>query len=246
MDRPVGILVVGIGHMGASYASTYHRNLGFEIVGLCTRTIRSKTIPEELSAYPPFEDYGAALAWVRPDAVSVNIWPNSHAEYAIRAMEAGAHVFMGKPIGTKNAEAEAVVAAARRTGRKLAPGYILRAHPSWQRFIKIGRNLGKPLVMRLNLNRQSSGEAWFWHKNLIDSLIPIVDCGVHYVDVMEQLTGARPLRVRGALRPRAGFFLWAIREDIDLGSSMQAEVDALHIVLAAEQSIAEERVMRLD
>jgi hypothetical protein len=35
------------------------------------------------------------------------------------------------------------------------------------------------------------------HKTLIDSLIPIVDCGVHYVDVMCQLTGAKPARVHG-------------------------------------------------
>ena len=64
--------------------------------------------------------------------------------------------------------------------------------------------MGKPLVMRLNLNQQSSGDAWFWHKNLIDSLIPIVDCGVHYVDVMCQLTGAKPVRVHGI-----GAALWA-------------------------------------
>ena len=65
------------------------------------------------------------------------------------------------------------------------------------KFIELGQTLGKPLVMRLNLNQQSSGPAWTWHKNLIDSLIPIVDCGVHYVDVMCQLTGAKPVRVHG-------------------------------------------------
>jgi len=64
--------VVGLGHMGASYESAYHRNPGFEIVGLCSRTIRFRTIPEVLSAKPLFEDYGAALASLRPYAVSVN------------------------------------------------------------------------------------------------------------------------------------------------------------------------------
>ena len=76
-------------------------------------------------------------------------------------------------------------------------GYILRVHPSWMKFIELGKTLGKPLVMRLNLNQQSNGPAWTWHKNLIDSLIPIVDCGVHYVDVMCQLTDAKPVRVHG-------------------------------------------------
>ena len=212
MTQPVRILVVGLGNMGASHASAYHRNPGFEIVGLCSRTIKSKTIPDELQGYPLFEDYSAALAELKPDAVSVNTWPNTHADYAIQAMEAGAHVFMEKPIATNNEDAERVVAAAKRLNKKLVLGYILRVHPSWVKFIEIGQTMGKPLAMRLNLNQQSSGDAWMWHKNLIDSLIPIVDCGVHYVDVMCQLTGAKPVRVHGI-----GAALWGDAEKQNYG-----------------------------
>ncbi len=360
MADPVRVLVVGLGNMGASHADAYHRMEGFEIVGLCSRTIKTKKLPEALQGYPLFENYEAALAELGPDAVSINTWPNTHADYAIKAFEAGAHVFMEKPIGTTNAEAEAVVAKAKETGRKLVLGYILRVHPSWVKFIELGQTLGKPLVMRLNLNQQSSGDAWMWHKNLIDSLIPIVDCGVHYVDVMCQLTGAKPVRVHGigaalwgeakqqnyghlhvtfddgsvgwyeagwgpmmsetaffvkdivgpkgsvsmvpnddarddaetisdsadidkhtktdmirlhhaevgpdkhfvkpdemmSMEDEPGhqelcdreqeFFLKAIREDMDLSESMQAAVDSLRIVLAAEQSIKEERAITLD
>ena len=201
---PVRILVVGLGNMGASHARAYHRMDGFEIVGIMSRSITSREIPEPLRGYPLFEDFDAALAEARPDAVSINSWPDTHADYALRAMEAGCHVFMEKPIATDIEDAERVVAKARETNRKLVLGYILRVHPSWEKFIKVGRTLGKPLVMRLNLNQQSSGAAWAWHKNLIDSLIPIVDCGVHYVDVMCQLTGAKPVRVHGI-----GASLWA-------------------------------------
>ncbi|MDT3380834.1 Gfo/Idh/MocA family oxidoreductase [Labrys neptuniae] len=197
MSDKVRILVVGLGNMGASHASAYHRNDGFEIVGIMSRSIKSKPVPAELEGYPLFEDYETALRETRPDAVSINSWPNTHADYALKAIEAGCHVFMEKPIATTIEDAEKVVAAARAKNRKLVLGYILRVHPSWVKFIEMGRTLGKPLVMRLNLNQQSSGPAWHWHKNLIDSLIPIVDCGVHYVDVMCQLTGARPLRVHG-------------------------------------------------
>ncbi|MGO4337360.1 Gfo/Idh/MocA family protein [Labrys sp. KB_33_2] len=197
MSDKVRILVVGLGNMGASHASAYHRNDGFEIVGIMSRSIKSKPVPAELAGYPLFEDFDTALRETRPDAVSINSWPNTHAEYALKAIEAGCHVFMEKPIATTIEDAEKVVAAARAKNRKLVLGYILRVHPSWVKFIEMGRTLGKPLVMRLNLNQQSSGPAWHWHKNLIDSLIPIVDCGVHYVDVMCQLTGAKPLRVHG-------------------------------------------------
>jgi predicted dehydrogenase len=74
-------------------------------------------------------------------------------------------------------------------------GYILRHHPTWVRFIEVARSLGKPLVMRMNLNQQSDAQGWLLHKNLMLSASPLVDCGVHYVDVMCQMTGSQPLRV---------------------------------------------------
>ena len=49
--------------------------------------------------------------------------------------------------------------------------------------------------MRMNLNQQSSGDQWTVHKNLMNSTSPIVDCGVHYVDVMCQMTKSKPLYV---------------------------------------------------
>lgn len=204
MAKTVRILVVGLGNMGLSHAEAYRQISGFEIVGIMSRTIKSKQLPPGYESYPLYEDLDEALAQTRPDAVSINSWPNTHAEYAIAAIEAGCHVFMEKPIATTIEDAERVVVAARAHNRKLVLGYILRVHPAWIRFIEIGTSLGKPLVMRLNLNQQSSGTAWYWHKNLIDSLIPIVDCGVHYVDVMCQLTGAKPVRVHGI-----GAKLWA-------------------------------------
>ena len=205
MPDPIRMLVVGLGNMGISHARAYHNIDGFEVAGLMSRSIKSRgDLPEELAAYPRFEDFDEAMRETKADGVSINTWPNTHAEYALKAFDAGCHVFMEKPIATNIADAEKVVAAARKHDRKLVLGYILRVHPSWMKFIEVGRTLGKPLVMRLNLNQQSSGPAWAWHKNLIDSLIPIVDCGVHYVDVMCQLTGAKPVRVHGI-----GAKLWA-------------------------------------
>jgi predicted dehydrogenase len=49
--------------------------------------------------------------------------------------------------------------------------------------------------MRMNLNQQSSGKNWETHKSLMKTMSPIVDCGVHYVDVMCMMTGANPIRV---------------------------------------------------
>ena len=199
VTSPVRILVVGLGNMGKSHAKAYHKLDGFEIVGLMSRNIRATAgeLPSELRGYPLFADFEQALRETRPDAVSINTYADTHAAYATRAMDAGCHVFLEKPLATKVSDAEAVVAKATATRRKLVLGYILRVHPAWAKLIELGRGLGKPLVMRMNLNQQSSGPAWVVHRHLMESLTPIVDCGVHYVDVMCQLTGARPVRVHG-------------------------------------------------
>ncbi len=60
-----------------------------------------------------------------------------------------------------------------------------------------GEGLGGPYVFRMNLNQQSSGPTWQTHRRLMDTTPPIVDCGVHYVDVMCQITDAKPVQVRG-------------------------------------------------
>jgi predicted dehydrogenase len=190
------VLVVGLGNMGMSHALAYTRLPGVEVVGVCTRHIDAVKLPAALAKAKKYKDYGKALKELKPDIVSINTLPDTHADYAIKAMEAGAHVFVEKPLAETVARAQAVVDTARRTGKKLVVGYILRQHPSWIKFIEIARQLGTPLVFRMNLNQQSNGETWAWHKRLMDSFPPIVDCGVHYVDVMCQMTKAKPVRVQ--------------------------------------------------
>jgi predicted dehydrogenase len=181
--------------MGMSHALAYTRIPGFEVVGVCERRIANRKMPEALKGARTFSNFEEALATLKPDVVSINTLPDTHADFAIKAMEAGAHVFVEKPLADTAENAEKVVATAHRTGKKLVVGYILRQHPSWVKFIEIARELGTPLVFRMNLNQQSNGETWEWHKRLMDSFPPIVDCGVHYVDVMCQMTKAKPIKV---------------------------------------------------
>jgi len=189
------VLVVGLGTMGRSHALAYARIPGFTIAGLCARGIASLTLPAEVRGAPTFTSFDAALAATKPDVVSINTLPDTHAAYAIRAMEAGAHVFVEKPIAETVEDAQRTVDTAVKTRRKLVIGYILRHHPSWIRFIELARTLGAPYVFRMNLNQQSSGAQWDAHQRLLGSLSPIVDCGVHYVDVWCQITPARPASV---------------------------------------------------
>ncbi|TDS17202.1 Gfo/Idh/MocA family protein [Sphingobacterium paludis] len=194
--RKIRVLVVGCGNMGTSHAIAYHHMAQFEIVGLVSRGSSKDELNKSLNAcYPTFDDYDVALQTTSPDAVCISTYPDTHETYSLKAFEAGADVFVEKPVADSLAGAERVVAAAKQYGKQLVVGYILRHHPSWIKFIAEGRKLGTPLVFRMNLNQQSQGHMWDVHRNLMKSLSPIVDCGVHYIDVMCQMTDAKPIQV---------------------------------------------------
>ena len=195
-ESPIRVLVVGCGNMGASHAFAYQLLDGFEICGIVSTGKSKEVLNEKLGGgYALFNDYETALKETKPDAVCISTYPDTHEDFAIKALEAGAHVFIEKPLADTVEGAKRVVEAAKRANKKVVVGYILRVHPSWERFVTEAQGLGKPLVMRMNLNQQSHGYMWGVHRNLMKSLSPIVDCGVHYIDVMCQMTRSKPLRV---------------------------------------------------
>jgi predicted dehydrogenase len=205
------VLVVGCGNMGASHAWSYHTLDGFEICGIVSTGKSKEILNEKLGGrHELFNDFDEALRRTRPNAVCISTYPDTHEFFAIKALENGCHVFIEKPIADSVEGAKRVVDAARKAGRKLVAGYILRFHPSWKRFIQLSQDLGKPLVMRMNLNQQSHGNMWTVHRNLMKSLSPIVDCGVHYIDVMCQMAKSRPIQV-SAIGAR-------LTEDIPVGN----------------------------
>jgi predicted dehydrogenase len=196
MNNQINILIVGCGNMGASHAKAYHKLAEFNICGLVSRGESKEVLNKELGGgYPLFDDFDTALNLSNPDAVCISTYPDTHESYALKALKKGCHIFLEKPLADTVEGAKRVAEAAKIANKKLVIGYILRHHPSWQHFVKLGQELGKPLVMRMNLNQQSKGDKWKVHQNLLQSLSPIVDCGVHYIDVMCQMTNSKPISV---------------------------------------------------
>ncbi|MTI06448.1 Gfo/Idh/MocA family oxidoreductase [Roseibium denhamense] len=189
------VLVIGLGNMGLSHALAHTKGTS-KLAGLVARGPRPD-LPEALSDVPYFTDVDQALAAAKPDLVVIASYTESHKPYALKALRSGAHVFCEKPLAASVDDAQEIVDLAVETGRKLMIGYILRHHPGWVKLVEEARALGGPYVFRMNLNQQSRGPTWETHKSLMKSVSPIVDCGVHYVDVMCQITDAKPVKVHG-------------------------------------------------
>jgi len=196
MKQTIKVGVAGCGYWGPNLIRNLRQSPDCQLKLLCDpseqRLAHMRRLYPEVATTRQFDDLlnGADL-----DALVIATPVRYHYEMAMAGLRAGKHVFVEKPFTVTLEEADDLLAKAHTLKRKVVVGYILRHHPAWARFIAEARTLGKPLVMRMNLNQQSSGAEWEVHKRLMTSMSPIVDCGVHYVDIMCQMTQAEPVRV---------------------------------------------------
>ncbi len=81
----IRVLVVGLGNMGLSHALAYHHQHCFQIVGLVNRT--AVELPRDLNNYDQFDDFYTALSSTTPDLVCIATYSDTHADYAIAAIQ---------------------------------------------------------------------------------------------------------------------------------------------------------------
>src|SRR4029078_8893494 len=99
-NGPLRVLVVGLGHMGLSHARAYAHIPGFDLArvyahspgcegrGVCPGGVARVALPPRLAGALRFTSFDEAIAAVNPDVVSIKTFPDTHAEFAIRAMAA--------------------------------------------------------------------------------------------------------------------------------------------------------------
>ena len=159
MADKIKVIVIGCGNMGSSHARAYKMLDGFELVGLVNRSAPKRDkLAAELGVTALFDDLDKAISITKPDAVCIATYTDSHFEYTVKSLNAGLDVFLEKPIAKTVEQAQKIISLAKEKNKKVVIGYILRHHPAWQKFIEIAQTLGKPLVMRMNLNQQSKAE----------------------------------------------------------------------------------------
>ncbi|MGE0314606.1 MAG: Gfo/Idh/MocA family protein [Lautropia sp.] len=126
------VALAGFGAWGLMHARAIRAIDGAEVVAVLAR---SEAACEQARAEVPgaaiHRDLDALLAAPGIDAVNVLLPNHLHAHAAIRALEAGMHVFLEKPLGLSLAECDAVAAAAARSGRQLVVNHELRVSRQW-------------------------------------------------------------------------------------------------------------------
>ena len=133
-SNPTRIALAGIGAWGQMHARAISE-IGSAEVGavLCRSEAAQAAAREMLPQAVRYTDYETMLAQCDCSVVDITVPNHLHAEFAIAALESGRQVFLEKPIGLDLSSCAAVVAAAKRYGRKVAVNHEFRMNTSYQK-----------------------------------------------------------------------------------------------------------------
>lgn len=90
------VTLVGLGAMGTRHAAAYQRHDAFQLVGVCAGEHQSSYVSALGASF--FKCWRDAIDTTQPDLVCVATHVDSHFEISSYALEAGAHVFVEKPV----------------------------------------------------------------------------------------------------------------------------------------------------
>ena len=156
-------------------------------------------------AYPTYE---ALLADPGIDAVSVCAANHVHAEISIAALKAGKHVLCEKPMAISLEECEAMVAAARESGKYLMIGQnqrLAKAHIKARELIAQGA-IGKVLTFRTIFGHggpetwsiDPGKNVWFFDKTKA-AMGAMADLGIHKTDMIQYVLGSKIVKTQAVL-----------------------------------------------
>lgn len=124
--------IVGTGGMGTGHANTLKRVEEAVLAAVCDTVPEVANSVGEEFGVPYCTDYHELIDRADVDAIMVATPHYFHPEIAIYAMERGKPVISEKPIAVTVAQADAMVAAAQRTGVPFAVMHQSRSEPIWQ------------------------------------------------------------------------------------------------------------------
>ncbi|GAA2041985.1 Gfo/Idh/MocA family oxidoreductase [Agromyces tropicus] len=198
-----GIAVVGAGNMGRAHARAWAaRGLGDRIRYVCSR--RPVEAFPHAAAARSVVDLDDVLGDPDVDLLSVCTPTPTHAEIAIRALDAGRNVLLEKPIALTVRDAEAIAAAESASPGRLMVAHVVRFASGYRRVLGEARagRLGR--VREVRAERRSEPPGWAdWFADEARSGGPLVDFAIHDFDQVNLLLG-RPVAVSTEQRGEHG------------------------------------------
>ena len=180
------LAMIGCGvHATANIYSTLHM-LGEPMQAACANHLdHAQAAAKRFGIQNAYDDYKTMLEKEKPDAVFVITSAQTQAAIVRDCLNAGANVFVEKPLGMNEAEAQEIADLAKKVGKKVMLGFMKRFSPSYLAMRDIMHNtesFGKALSF-MGMFAITSGRPG-WDNNVFTKV-----GGIHYVDLMRFLFG---------------------------------------------------------
>ncbi len=140
MGKKLAWGIIGTGAIARRFAQSLPHSMTGELIAVASRTQeKADKFGAEFKVQNCFGDYQALLNSKDVEAVYISTPHPMHAEWTIRAAEAGKHILCEKPFGVNRAEAMAMIEAARRHDVFLMEAFMYRCHPQTARLVELIR-----------------------------------------------------------------------------------------------------------
>lgn len=214
--------ITGFGFMGKTHLRCYNELDGVTVAAICDAeqsrledtgetagNIEGAQGAIDLSDVHFYTDFEKMLAEENLDAVSIALPTFLHAEYTIKALDAGVNVLCEKPMALNVAQGEEMIAAAKKSDKVLQIGHCIRFWPEYAKTRHLVVSGGYGVVRAAHFRRISAVPKWSWNDWLTisdKSGGAIIDLHIHDTDYIQFVFGVpRAVRCSGLSGPGGGF-----------------------------------------
>jgi len=183
------VAVIGTGFWGRNHARVYKELEETELFAVCdVDTERAKNVAMQFGA-KPYKNVGRILKLKEVEAVSICTWSTSLAKVALKALKAGKHVLVEKPMATNAKQAGKLLETAEKKEVHLTVGFLMRFIPGIQHIKNEIENKKIGNLVCATAKRVSQ-----WPERIGDVGV-VKDLAIHDIDITRYLFGEEPIAV---------------------------------------------------
>jgi UDP-N-acetylglucosamine 3-dehydrogenase len=188
MSGKIRVLILGAGAMARKHIEAYQRLPGVEVAAVANRSADRAQALCAAYGIPRCEtDLTGAIAAIDAEIVSICLPTAMHPEMAIRALSQGRHVLTEKPIALSLEDAQEMISASRKAGKKLSVVFNRRFNAVFEECRRRLPRLGAPLIYNTQEIRSIRPKLAMHSRSGNGG--PVIDCCVHDFDMLLHLFG---------------------------------------------------------
>ena len=196
--KTYGVMLIGCGHIGQEHIQDIYFRDEFRIEAVVDHDMdRVKEFMRRYNAKDGGTDYRPFLQNSSIDIVIIATYASSHLSILEHCLQAGKHVLCEKPLARTLEDARKFCKLVREASSKVLVAHILRHNRSYQAIAELIHSgaIGQLRLIRMVQNHHAMN--WQRYQRLMEDCPPVVDCGVHYLDIMQWFSGSKITQISG-------------------------------------------------